>query len=396
MPARAVRPAAEWLGPQTAKAFAAAGLLDQSYVRDRDNMSVGRRTSSRFGTARSSTEDSRSRYVPSRMAFSEAGSAGSWTRGETPSVSRRGSIVRTPVLTSELGGPETPRTTFSAASTAPTSVSASSSAHLQSELQALQERHQVETGALLSALADSQRTAKVLREENTHLRDRLAGVEDKLAAAMEEIQRLQYAPSPPSTRMGYSRYTPASADRITNRSGSISPRKQSFVREYDNPRPSPTSDHEHTSAAAANRPELEPYLNTRRFDRRMSTSSSLFPGPPSNMSMLIHEDGFSASGSGPGERDQSSGFPKLPLSPASPTLVLARLSDGPVPGMGQEEKMRRDPGNISPTTADFSMITSSPGSLNLRPEHELHLEDMPDFELNPEEEVDGRYDEGEL
>lgn len=311
-------------------------------------------------------------------------------------MSRRGSIVRTPVLTSELGGPETPRTTFSAASTAPTSVSASSSAHLQSELQALQERHQVETGALLSALADSQRTAKVLREENTHLRDRLAGVEDKLAAAMEEIQRLQYAPSPPSTRMGYSRYTPASADRITNRSGSISPRKQSFVREYDNPRPSPTSDHEHTSAAAANRPELEPYLNTRRFDRRMSTSSSLFPGPPSNMSMLIHEDGFSASGSGPGERDQSSGFPKLPLSPASPTLVLARLSDGPVPGMGQEEKMRRDPGNISPTTADFSMITSSPGSLNLRPEHELHLEDMPDFELNPEEEVDGRYDEGEL
>ncbi|EPS93811.1 hypothetical protein FOMPIDRAFT_1038980 [Fomitopsis schrenkii] len=407
VPGRAhARPAAEWLGPQTAKAFAAAGLLDQSYARDRDSTSVGRRTPSRFGTTRSSTtEDSRSRYMPSRMAFSEAGSVGSWTRGETPSVSRRGSIVRTPALTatvSELGGPETPRTTFSAASTAPTSVSASSSAHLQSELQALQERHQVETGALLSALADSQRTAKVLREENTQLRDRLAAVEDKLAVAMEEIQSLQYAPSPQSTRMSYSRYTPAAADRLTNRSGSRSPRKQSFLREYetlDDPRPSPIPDHGYTSAAA-NRPELEPFLDTRRFDRRMSTSSSLFPGPPSNMSMLLHEDGLSPAGLGPGERererDHSSGFSDRPASPASPTLVLARLSSGPVPGIGQEEKVRHEPGNISPTTADFSTVTSSPGSLNLRPEHELHLEDMPDFELNPEEEVDGLYETGDL
>lgn len=390
-----VRPAAEWLGPQTAKAFAAAGLLDQSYVRERDSMSLGRRTPSRFGTARSSTEDSRSRYVPSRMAFSEAGSAGSWTRGETPSVSRRGSIVRTPALTatvSELGGPETPRTTFSAASTAPTSVSASSSAHLQSELQALQERHQVETGALLSALADSQRTAKVLREENTQLRDRLAEVEDKLAVAMEEIQRLQYAPSLPVTRVSHSRYTTAAADRLTTRSGSHSPRKQSFLREYETLEdPSPSPNHGRTSAAA-NRPELEPFLDTRRFDKRLSTSSSLFPGPPSNMSMLLHEEGLSDSGPGSGERDHSAGFSSHPPSPASPTLVLAKISSGPVPGVGQE----KEPGNISPTTADFSMVTSSPGSLNLRPEHELHLEDMPSFELNPEEEVDALYDSGEL
>lgn len=37
-------------------------------------------------------------------------------------------------------------------------------------------------------------------------------------------------------------------------------------------------------------------------------------------------------------------------------------------------------GNISPTTVDFS-ITGSPGSLHLRPEHELHLGDMASLDL---------------
>ncbi|TFY54544.1 hypothetical protein EVJ58_g8803 [Rhodofomes roseus] len=327
------------------------------------------------------------------MAFSEAGSAGSWPRGETPSVSRRGSIVRTPTLTatvSELGGPETPRTTFSAASTAPTSVSASSSAHVHSELQSLQERHQVETGALLSALADSQRTAKVLREENTQLRDRLADVEFKLAEAMEEIQGMQYAPphsAPVGSRASHSRYESAAAGRLS-RVGSRSPHKQSSLRDFESPEashPSPVSEANRT-ALPANRPELQPYLDTRK---RMSTSSSLFPGPPSNMSMLMHEDSFSAAGSARGDRDHSLDLSSRPQSPASPTLVVAKLSCGPI--TGREEKMRPEPGNISPTTADFSMVTSSPGSLNLRPEHELHLDDMPSFELNPELE-DGAYD----
>ncbi|KAH9922371.1 uncharacterized protein B0H18DRAFT_1018106, partial [Fomitopsis serialis] len=397
------RPTAEWLGPQTAKAFAAAGLLDQSYARDRESPSLGRRTPSRFGTTRSSIDDSRSRYVPSRMAFSEAGSAGSWTRGETPSVSRRGSIVRTPALTataSELGSLETPRTTFSAASTAPTSVSASSSAHLQSELQSLQEQHQIETGALLSALADSQRTAKVLREENTQLRDRLAEIEFKLAGAMEEVQKLQSAPPPSSqlgSRVSHSRYGSVTAERVS-RVGSRSPRKQSVLREYESPEgscSSPSSEHSRTVVpAVANHAELEPYLDTRRFNKRMSTSSSLFHGPPSNMSMLMHEEALSAAGSGTGERDHSVVFSSRPQSPASPTLVLAKLSTGPLPIAGLEEKVRPELGNISPTTADFSMATSSPGSLNLRPEHELHLEDMPSFELNPDQDDDDQYDTG--
>ena len=65
---------ADWLGPRTAKAFAAAGLLDF----DKDSPSSASRPPSRFGPSRSSIDrDSRSRYTPSRMAYSEAGSSSS-------------------------------------------------------------------------------------------------------------------------------------------------------------------------------------------------------------------------------------------------------------------------------------------------------------------------------
>jgi hypothetical protein len=37
--------------------------------------------------------------------------------------------------------------------------------------------------------------------------------------------------------------------------------------------------------------------------------------------------------------------------------------------------------SISPTTANFSMVTGSPGSLFLRPEHEVHLGDMENLDL---------------
>lgn len=37
--------------------------------------------------------------------------------------------------------------------------------------------------------------------------------------------------------------------------------------------------------------------------------------------------------------------------------------------------------NISPTTANFSLATGSPGSLFLKPEHEVHLEDMASLDL---------------
>ena len=77
----------------------------------------------------------------------------------------------------------TPRTTFSGTSTAPTSVSSSSVQRLlQEELSTLQEKHALETSALLSALADSQRTTRMLRDEHAQLRERLQYADEQLAA----------------------------------------------------------------------------------------------------------------------------------------------------------------------------------------------------------------------
>jgi hypothetical protein len=42
----------------------------------------------------------------------------------------------------------------------------------------MKERHATETGALLSALSDSQWTTRVLREENNELRERLERLGD--------------------------------------------------------------------------------------------------------------------------------------------------------------------------------------------------------------------------
>ncbi len=55
----------------------------------------------------------------------------------------------------------------------------------------MRERHEMETGALLNALSDSQRIVKVLREENTELRERLADRDaerDELIAERRELE----------------------------------------------------------------------------------------------------------------------------------------------------------------------------------------------------------------
>lgn len=74
---------------------------------------------------------------------------------------------------------ETPR---SAVSTAATSVSGRD----RDEIRDLKDKHVIEMEALLNALSDSQRTVRMLREENTDLRDRL----DKLGNLEAENDEL--------------------------------------------------------------------------------------------------------------------------------------------------------------------------------------------------------------
>ncbi|KAI0655811.1 hypothetical protein C8Q70DRAFT_936193 [Cubamyces menziesii] len=377
----------DWLGPRTQKAFAAAGLLDF----DKDSPGSASRPASRFGTTRSSIERERARYTPSRMAFSEAGSSSSWG---ARSISRATGYADMP------GGPSsesmsTPRTTFSSASTAPTSVSASSSAqHMQSELQQLQDRHALETGALLNALADSQRTTKMLREENHQLRERLQYLEDKLAEAEDRIQQLQFTqpPPPPSTRSVYSRRfaSPALSDNRSlpthSRNGSfLRVQPESFVDHLSSPEPPSTS------------PETPLDHHSDAFPRSMhrkraSGTSSVFAHVPNNMTMIMQEEGFTPESIGDLSTHSS--------PPGSPTMVLGRVQPPPIntkssprPSHATNKSISSSTGNISPTTANFSIMTGSPGSLNLRPEHERHLGDMPSLDL-----ADGieEYDDGDL
>ncbi|OJT14558.1 hypothetical protein TRAPUB_8891 [Trametes pubescens] len=369
--------ATDWLGPRTQKAFAAAGLLDF----EKDSPASVSRPGSRFGTTRSSVERERARYTPSRTAFSEAGSSSSWGAR---------SLSRATGYAEMTGGPSresmsTPRTTFSSASTAPTSISASSSVqqHIQTELQLLQDRHALESGALLNALADSQRTTKLLREENAQLRERLQFLEDKLADAEDRMQQLQYAQPPPppaiSSRSAYGRRF-ASPALSENRTLPTHSRHGSFLRAQPDTRndlssPEPSS---HSPETPEDHTEAFPRVHRKRT----SVASSVFAAVPNNMSMIMQEEGTTS--------DSIGGLSMHSSPPGSPTMVLGRVQPPPIdmkphahprPGHALSKSVSSSAGNISPTTANFSMLTGSPGSLNLRPEHERHLGDMPSLDL---------------
>ncbi|KAH9942856.1 hypothetical protein B0H21DRAFT_511054 [Amylocystis lapponica] len=376
------RPTAEWLGPRTVKAFAAAGLLD--FDKDGNNISTSR-TPSRFGTSRSSIDrDTRSRQAPSRTAYSEAGSTSSWGR-------RSGSISHAVTVSDATSGPlsesaSTPRTTFSVGSTAATSISASSSVnqhHAQLEIQQLQEKHSLETGVLLSALADSQRTTKILRDENTQLRDRLQNLEDRLADAHEQLRRMQHTPPSQSVlapKSSYQRFTDSIHTHSSN--GTVPSRLRTFLRPGRDTSFDSTPSPEPLNNSQSDKPTF-----TEPQYKRTSGASSVFHGPPSNMSMIMHEDGVPT--------DHSGGVSIRSISPSSPTLVLAKIGGGKGSRGSRHGHSQSigSAGNISPTTANFSFVTGSPGSLNLRPEHELHLDDMPSLDLRGDMEDDDEYDD---
>lgn len=378
----------DWLGPRTAKAFAAAGLLDSE--RDASPGPSASRPGSRFGFGSSRSErDFRSHYAPSRAGFSDVGpsASASWAR-RSGSISRGSeSLLGTPLSDSAS---TTPRTTYSAPSTAPTSVSASSAQRmLHEELSALQEKHTLETGALLSALADSQRTTKMLREENAQLRDRLHYAEDQLAAVREELHRVQFAQAfnPPSTStLGRSSLSRLAAQTMPEPTRRRSPQSRLQTLLHS------SADDFHADFHAVEETEvkIEPedsipardYLHTTQssqtLQRRKSGASSIFPAPPSNMTMLLHDDA-----GGPDYTSAPTPATRRSRTP-SPTLVAGRPAP-PASAHAAQYSVSSSAGNISPTTANFSIVTGSPGSLYLRPEHERLLGDMPTLDLHADE-----------
>ncbi|KAI0691815.1 hypothetical protein BC835DRAFT_100010 [Cytidiella melzeri] len=362
----------DWMGPRTAKVFAAAGLLQE----DRDSASPSTsRPGHRYGiTSSRSDRDFRSQYAPSRAGFSEVGSTTSWGRrsgsiSHTCTSSEARSAMGTPLSDSVM---TTPRTTYSAASTAPTSVSTASSMqkHLESEIQQLQSKHSTETGALLNALADSQRTTRILREENAQLRDRVQYLSDELEEAQETLKKLQFSPPfatstlPRSTSYRLNgRQPPESLRRPIPHS-----RLQTLIHVNDNDDEIDNNHmedarHESTPMNMPMSSTLSPHHHEAQ--RRYSSSSSIFASLPSNMPMLLQEDDDVA----------------LSMSPPSPAMHTGRLPSKQVPYVGHR-RTTSSTGNISPTTANFSMMTGSPRSLDLRSEHERLLGDMPSLDLH--------------
>lgn len=360
----------EWLGPRTAKAFAAAGLLDH------DPNSPG----SRFGSVRSLGDRDQRALAPSRIAMSEAGSvASSWRSG---SVSR--AMTHSEATTghdSASTSTGAPRTARSAESTAPTSISLSrpqsrtpSPQHekYQAALQAMQEKHTTETGTLLAALADAQHNAQSLRAENAKLVKHIEHLEADLVDARAQLRVHQYAVSPQlsSSHLQLPLARAVFGSRTVERQASPDPAAKTSRRRPPSVVPVPMLPmhghihHQHHHHAQGSRvvdlkhlegadDENATYQGGRlAASRRESGTESVFAVPPPNMSMLLQE---------------------LPAG------------------------SRRSVGSVSMTTA-ASAPTDAPGSprsLFLRPEHEMHLGDLGSLDMRFTEDEAGDDDDGD-
>lgn len=422
----------DWLGPRTVRLFRNAGLLDDTEKardreRDREGASsvAGSRTESRLRVHTRASIDQdrpstleRSLYTPSRAGFSEITRSSSWGRG-----SAGGSMTMAELTSARVESPITitsstptstsnPKTTFSG-STA-TSVSGGSPNqpalhHPQFQLESLREKHQLEMEALLNALADSQRSGKSLRDENTMLKGRIRDLEEQIR---DLVDRLNSTPQPVASTSSLSSLHRSILGNLS-RPGSTEPlqRRHSRMQSYvlADSSPMDKSESEQDSLLTMRQPtpisSLRASPRASRFEgsatlspnehparKRSSTSSSVFPVLPSNMSMLLHDDGDA------NDSLVNSSFSTYQMQaygsmPSSPTAVLAR----PTPN-ASDSKSRHAPkpsvssiGSNSSTNPDLTVasLPSSPGSLNLKPEHERHLGDMMSVDFSLGGESDG-------
>ncbi|KAI5118786.1 hypothetical protein M0805_005016 [Coniferiporia weirii] len=449
-PARAAV-APDWMGPRTMRAFAAAGLLDGEREQPRADSRM------RLATPRTSTDRdyrlgggagssaSASAYAPSRAGFSDVGRSGSW--GRRRSMSRTMTMAE---LSSARGeSPVTSATTTTAASSTPTSMgrpgttsvfsgstatsiscssphqqsqfafhthgagaSAAQAAHVESALAALREKHAAEMEALLAALADSQRTSKALREENTRLSGRVRDLEEQFGDLVEQLDtaRRMQPPVPPSfarTMLSHSRPNSRSSSVEGNGAGATGNvgRRPARLHPYVSSQASVADD---SDSASGREPPPSAFMSRlspsraaqleRTARKRASTASSVFPTLPSNMSMLLHDEadlahehehGFAGGYASPGPSSRCS-------PPPSPTPIINRfVSSSSTATVGKrmdKRTSRRAPrpsvssiGSGASMSGDISVLSSLPGSptsLRLRPEHEEHLGDMMSLDLS--------------
>jgi len=453
----------EWLGPRTIKALKAAGLFVSESADGGSERAISSSASVLGGTpgglGRLAATRSVSEYnsrVPSRTAFSDAGcgygpsnagySGEAWrsSLGRSRSGSDHG-VLASPTHTAVSSGSTATATTRErSASTAHTSLSAGSSffggrdrdhrdrelgregsrlplgdatSPDQKDLKDLKEKHATETGALLHALSDSQRSVRVLREENDGLRvriGRLEGVEREneglrrvVVDLRSEVGGLKMRvggrgslggsssarrfggawttrPSALGTAVPLGRQdmddTNADVDDLDHGSLGDGGRRPSWrsrdrtgQRRYgpDHDKdldaimtfPPPTSS---STPVAISKKQL--HARRKRLSTTSTSASSTFPVMPDNMTMLLHDEQVHD----PDNSDVGDGTPNHQLhSSATPVPLSIPAS---VPKV-----------NISPTTTTFSVFSGanpgSPGSMVLKPEDEMHLRDLENLDL---------------
>jgi hypothetical protein len=337
----------QMMGPRTLKSLTASF--------DGQDEDGGRRRAShhsRFGSQRAE-RDLGSR---SRMAFLDAVETHvPWTSGYGGSASH---ATMTPPDSYRPSSESptfshSPRTNITSRAPSPNSAYASH-AHrtMQAALQAMKDKHDFATEALLAALADSQRTTKILCEENDELRQRCQTLEIQLEVILRQQNGQSQSNSSPRPPHAHSRSsfecrldaTPTECLHKPNpsystRSTSISPQE-------------PPTPPEHES--------VTPFKSHRK---RFSVASSTFPVLPSNMSTLLNEE-----------------VPALDHSHAFSCRTTSLSSSLSKPRHALNKSLSSN-GSVSPTAETFSSeVTGSPTSLLLKPEHELHLRDLANFD----------------
>ena len=462
-------------------------------------------TLNRFASLRSASE-----YNPihgrshSRLALSEVGTGGSGRRGSESFSPYGGSggggggssssyghsgLMESPTFTVSSGSRDRDTPKSSTTSTAPTSL-ADSFGYLgrgdrserdlnrdrerereREDMRELKERHGTEMGALLGALSDSQRTVRVLREENSDLRDRLERLTLVVQASEElrqacgdlqsecnglkrenmdlrrELRTLKSTTNNNGLNWSSSSSTGLRTPVPKTASGS-SPLARTFTptvvaaqddeeeaeAEYDNTfidHGSEVENHHHHHYRHHSHSKDSDYTPTNSSGailpssssssipsqkRRLSNSSSIFPIPPSNMTLLLHEDATATLGSIAGGNRSSTdhsqyGFSLPPTTTFSNSSSSSSQRKTHIRSLSQSSSpisyhsfaanvpntSITSVGSISPSTANFSMVTGSPGSLFLRPEHEILLGDMESLDLGIQcgdgELVDEKVDE---
>ena len=240
------------------------------------------------------------------------------------------------------------------------SPTTSSHTTAQSQIQALKDKHDAQTEALLAALADSQRTCKELRAENNTLKAQVRTLEERLVDAITNSRQKDKE---------LARTIRAQLSHAPDRTGTMPSRHDTN---------SPHLPHPPTLSKPPTRSSPSP------TKRRLSACSSIFPNIPGSMSLLMAET--------PGSPPQGSLCSVL-SQPPSPTLVHRKPAppqksperrdlngDGTIPLPTSQpipiSHKRSTSGASMATSANFSFETGSPGSLKLKPEHELLLGDM--------------------